>query len=281
MVLPNDMRKDEAARRDALNGCDIAILCLPDDAARQAVALVENPTTRIIDASTAHRVADGWTYGFPELVGSKRVASATRIANPGCYPTGFLALIAPLIQAGHLPRTLPLSVHAVSGYSGGGTAMIDRFDADTNIAWRGYALSLGHKHLHEMQHYAGLDHPPLFAPAVIDAHRGMIVEVPISMAAPGTRTSPDRMHSCLAEFYEGSRIIDVAPLCPAPQELVLRKDAAPWDGMQLHVFADAAGDQVRLVARLDNLGKGASGAAVQSLNLLCGLPEETGLDLVA
>lgn len=281
VVLSDDLRKDAAARRDALNDCDVAILCLPDDAANEAVSLIANDRTRVIDASTAHRVAPGWTYGFPELVGRDAVAQAQRIANPGCYPTGFLALIAPLVKAKRLPADWPYTVHAVSGYSGGGNALIDRFEADRSIAWRGYGLGLGHKHLREMQHYAALAHPPLFAPAVVDAHRGMVVEVPLPLEGMGFDTGPARIHRALSEFYAGSPVVSVAPLADAPDELLLRKDAAPWDGMRLNVFFDTASGQVRLIAQLDNLGKGASGAAVQSLNLMAGLPEETGLSLSA
>lgn len=281
VVLGDDLRKDAAARRDALNDCDVAILCLPDDAAKEAVSLITNDRTRVIDASTAHRVAPGWTYGFPELVGRDAIAQAKRVSNPGCYPTGFLALIAPLVKAKRLPADWPYTVHAVSGYSGGGNALIDRFEADRSIAWRGYGLGLGHKHLREMQHYAALAYPPLFAPAVVDAHRGMVVEVPLPLGAMQFDTGPARIHRALSEFYAGSPVVSVAPLADAPEELLLRKDAAPWDGMRLNVFFDTASGQVRLIAQLDNLGKGASGAAVQSLNLMAGLPEETGLSLSA
>lgn len=281
IVLSDDLRKDAAARRDALNDCDVAILCLPDDAAKEAVSLIANDRTRVIDASTAHRVAPGWTYGFPELVGRDAIAQAKRVSNPGCYPTGFLGLIAPLVKAKRLPADWPYTVHAVSGYSGGGNALIDRFEADHAIAWRGYGLGLGHKHLREMQHYAALAHAPLFAPAVVDAHRGMVVEVPLPLAGMGFDTGPARIHRALNEFYAGSPVVSVAPLADAPDELLLRKDAAPWDGMRLNVFFDTASGQVRLIAQLDNLGKGASGAAVQSLNLMAGLPEETGLSLSA
>lgn len=279
VALPDDLRKDLAARREAINDCDVAILCLPDDAAREAVRLIDNPSTRIIDASTAHRVADGWTYGFPELIGRDHVAAATRVSNPGCYPTGFLALIAPLVRAGLLPANWPFSVNAVSGYSGGGNALIDRFEADHAIAWRGYGLGLGHKHLAEMQHYAALAHAPLFSPAVVDAHRGMAVDVPLALDAMGVSGSANTLHAALSEFYAGSAIVRVLPIGHSPSELLLRKDAQPWDGLDLYVFSSGDSSQARLVARLDNLGKGASGAAVQSLNLMAGLPEYAGLSL--
>ena len=277
--LPDNLRKDAAARREAINDCDVAILCLPDDAAREAVSLIGNSRTRVIDASTAHRVADGWTYGFPELIGRETVAEATRISNPGCYPTGFLALVAPLVRGGLLPANWPYSVNAVSGYSGGGNALIDRFEADQSIAWRGYGLALGHKHLAEMQHYAALAHAPLFSPAVVDAHRGMAVDVPLALGAMSGAGSVAHIHAALSEFYAASPIVRVLPAGTAPAELLLRKDAAPWDGLDLYVFGNDDGSQARLIARLDNLGKGASGAAVQSLNLMAGLPEETGLSL--
>jgi len=281
VMLGDDLRKDLDARREALNDCDIAILCLPDGAARESVSLISSETTRVIDASTAHRVAQGWTYGFPEITGHDAVAAAKRVSNPGCYPTGFLALVAPLLRAKLLPASWPYSVHAVSGYSGGGKALIERFEDDRNIAWRGYGLALGHKHIREMQHFAGLDHPPLFSPAVVDTHRGMVVEVPLSLAGMNFDTGPARIHKALTEFYAGSPVVSVAALTDTPSEFLLCKDSAAWDGMSLHVFFDSTAQQIRLIARLDNLGKGASGAAVQSLNLMVGLPECTGLNLPA
>ena len=277
IVLDEARRKDEAARREAFHAADFAVLCLPDDAARQAVALAERSKVRLIDASSAHRVAAGWTYGFPELVGREAVASAERVSNPGCYPTGFLALVAPLVRAGLLAADWPYTVHAVSGYSGGGKALIARFEADRDIAWRGYGLSLGHKHVPEMQKWAGLAHAPLFAPAVVPAHRGMAVEVPVPLAALPHASSPEAMLAELAECYAGSRIVRVAADTPADGEILLRASAEPSDAMSLHVFAGAEG--IRLVALLDNLGKGASGAAVQSLNLMAGLDETAGLRL--
>ena len=275
LVLDDAQRKDDAARREAFHSADFAVLCLPDDAAREAVALAEGSKVRIIDASTAHRVAEGWTYGFPELVGRKAVAAADRVSNPGCYPTGFLALVAPLVRAGLLAADWPYTVHAVSGHSGGGKALIARFAADRDIAWRGYGLSLGHKHVPEMRVHAGLAHAPLFAPAVIPAHRGMAVEVPVPLAALPRAASPEAMRAELAEFYADAPVVTVAEA--APGEVLLRASTEPDDRLTLHVFAGAEG--VRLVALLDNLGKGASGAAVQSLNLMAGLPETAGLRL--
>jgi len=282
IILDDASRKNPAARRDALHAADFAILCLHDDAAREAVAMAEGSKVRIIDASTAHRVSAGWTYGFAEIVGREAVANATRVANPGCYPTGFIALIAPLVRAGLLPAHWPYTVNAVSGYSGGGKALIERFETNADIAYRTYGLGLGHKHVPEMMHYAGLAHPPVFAPSVIPAHRGMIVEVPLAltaMAALGCPSgSPDAMRAELARFYATSPVVHV-DTGGVPDEMLLLQGVAPSDRLDLFVFGASDGTQARLVAKLDNLGKGASGAAVQSLNLMAGAPEAAGLAL--
>ena len=278
IVLDDAQRKNADARRDALHSADFAVLCLHDDAAREAVTMAEGARVRIIDASTAHRVAPGWTYGFPELVGRDAVANAARVANPGCYPTGFLALVAPLVRAGLLPADWAYSCNAVSGYSGGGKALIERFEQDRDIAWRGYGLGFGHKHVPEMQVFAGLAHAPLFAPAVIAAHRGMVVEVPLPLTAMPNAAAPAALRAELERFFAGSPVVRVVD-APADGELLLRGSMAPWDGLDLMVLSSADGAQARLVARLDNLGKGASGAAVQSLNLMAGLPETAGLRL--
>ena len=275
LVLDEARRKSDAARREAFHTADFAVLCLPDDAAREAVALAEGSKVRIVDASSAHRVASGWIYGFPELVGRAAVAGADRVSNPGCYPTGFLALVAPLVRSGLLPADWPYTVNAVSGYSGGGKALIARFESDSDIAWRGYGLGGGHKHVPEMQKWAGLLHPPLFAPAVVPAHRGMVVEVPLPYAI--IDIDADTLRHALATFYAGSRVVQVAQDAPVRDELLLRASAAPSDALTVHVFGGAEG--IRLVALLDNLGKGASGAAVQSLNLRAGLDETAGLRL--
>ena len=279
IVLDEAQRKDESARRGALHAADIAILCLPDEAAKDAVRLADGAATRIIDASSAHRVAEGWTYGFAELIGHDKIATAQFVSNPGCYPTGFLALVAPLVQAGLLPADWPYTVNAVSGYSGGGNALIERFESNADIAFRAYGLQLGHKHLAEMQAYAGLTHAPVFSPSVIPAHRGMVVDVPLPLAALPGRPSPAALHAALEAHYADSPFVTLAPLDPVPGELLLRTSAAPWDGLTLHVCGSPDGTQVRLIACLDNLGKGASGAAIQNLNIMCGLPETTGLRL--
>jgi len=279
LTLDDARRKDPAARAEALNVADFAILCLPDDAAREAVALIEPGSgTRVIDASTAHRIAPGWVYGFPEVVGREEVGKAARVSNPGCYSTGFIALVAPLVRAGLLPADWPYTCNAVSGYSGGGKALIERFEADGDVAWRGYALALGHKHVPEMQQRCGLSVPPLFTPAVIPAHRGMVVEVPLPLSAmPGAGT-PDALREALADFYAGSPVVRMGA-APGGGELLLRASNPGSDRLELFVFASADGSQARLIALLDNLGKGASGAAIQSLNLMAGLEETAGLRL--
>lgn len=277
IVLDDEQRKSADARRDAYHAADFAVLCLPDDAAIEAVAMAEGSKVRIIDASTAHRVADGWAYGFPEITGRDKIANAARVSNPGCYPTGFIALLAPLIRNGLLPADWPYVCHAVSGYSGGGKALIARFEEDADIAYRDYGLALGHKHVPEMQHYAGLAHEPVFAPAVLAAHRGMVVEVPLHLSMMERAAPVDGLRQCLQYFYAESDVVTLH--ADTPDELLLRRSAAPSDRLDLYVFGAKDGRQARLVAVLDNLGKGASGAAVQNLNLMAGLPETAGLSL--
>lgn len=277
LVLDDAQRKDESARRDALHAADIAILCLPDEAAKEAVKLAEGSDARIIDASSAHRVADGWTYGFPELIGHQTIADARLVSNPGCYPTGFLALVAPLVRAGLLPASWPFTVNAVSGYSGGGNVLIARFEQDTDIAFRAYGLRMGHKHLAEMQAYAGLAHPPVFSPAVVPAFRGMLVDVPVPLAAIPGAGSVAAMRDCLDEFAAKGAMITFVN--GGFDEELLRKDVAIEDTMALYLYTNADETQVRLIAHLDNLGKGASGAAIQNLNIMCGINETTGLHI--
>jgi len=278
LLLPEEQRKNASARRDALNAADIVILCLPDDAAREAVALIDNDTTRVIDASTAHRVAAGWTYGFPEVSGRVAVADAKRVSNPGCYSTGFIALIAPLVKAGLIPSDAALTCNAVSGYSGGGKSMIAEFeDAPAPTAWRSYALKLNHKHVPEMRERSGLSVAPIFAPAVVNLFSGMIVEVPLHLSTLPGRATAAALRDALAAHYSGSPIVRVIPDYDEATLAIERLTGT--DRLDLFVFGDTDERQVRLVAALDNLGKGAAGAAVQSLNLMAGLPETEGLRL--
>ena len=277
LILDDEARKSPDARRDAYHAADFAVLCLPDEAAIEAVAMAEGSKVRIIDASSAHRVVPGWTYGFPELIGRDKVAAASRVSNPGCYPTGFLALLAPLVRHALLPSDWPYTCHAVSGYSGGGKALIERFEADRDIAFRDYGLAMNHKHVPEMQEYAGLAHPPLFAPAVVPAFRGMLVEVPLHLGQMRRAAPTDGLRDCLRHFYADSPVVQLNE--ETPDEVLLRGSASASDRLELFVFGSRDGSQARLVARLDNLGKGASGAAVQSLNLMAGLEETAGLVL--
>lgn len=279
-----DKRKDVRARGELLNEADAVVLCLPDDAAKEAVALIKNPAVKVVDASTAHRTASGWTYGLPELSPGHRaqVATSLRISNPGCYPTGFIALVAPLVRAGLLPRQALISCNAVSGYSGGGKAMIAEFEDPaapnhTAAAFRIYALGLGHKHVPEMQTFASLAHAPIFAPAVGRYRQGMIVEVPLHLAQTNSATL-EAIHFVLATAYLHETFVEVADLVEARALKTLDPESLNGTNrLKLFVFGDEKAGHARLVALLDNLGKGAAGAAVQNLNLALGLPETAGL----
>lgn len=278
ITLDDSQRKDAGARRDALNSADIAILCLPDDAAKEAVAMIEG-NARFIDASSAHRISPNWTYGFPELSAGQRdaIQAAQFVSNPGCYPTGFLALVAPLVGVGLISKSWPFTVNAVSGYSGGGKALIERYEVDAPLAHRAYGLTLDHKHAPEMGFHAGLEYLPIFSPMVTHAHRGMLVDVPLALSAMPNLPSVDALIETLQAHYAASRIVSVIDGRGGARELLLRSDDAPTDRLDLYVFANEAGDQVRLMAYLDNLGKGASGAAVQNFNLMTGADEYEGL----
>ncbi|AEG92921.1 N-acetyl-gamma-glutamyl-phosphate reductase (N-acetyl-glutamate semialdehyde dehydrogenase)-like protein [Ramlibacter tataouinensis TTB310] len=269
-TLPPEQRKDPDARRDALNGCDIAVLCLPDAAAREAVAWVDNPAVRVLDASSAHRTAPGWVYGLPELDTRQPacIAAATRVSNPGCYPTAAVALLRPLRDAGLLPADLPLAIHAVSGYSGQGRAGVERFEGGeaAATALQVYGLGLEHKHVPEIQHHASLAERPVFVPAYGNYRQGIVLTIALHLRllAPGSTAA--RLHDCLAAHYAGSEFIELQA-AGAPGEL----DPQALNGtnrMRLTVAGNDRTGQVVLCAVLDNLGKGAAGAAVQNLALM-------------
>lgn len=270
-----DLRKDDAARKQAFADADVAILCLPDDAAREAAQIVAGGDTRLLDASTAHRVAPDWVYGFAEMTAgqAQAIAAARFVANPGCYPTGAIGLIRPLREAGLLPADLGISINAVSGYTGGGKALIAEYDAGTAPSGFVYGTGQAHKHLPEMAQYGLLDRAPIFVPSVGNFAQGMIVQVPLHLAdLPGTPT-PDDLHRALAAHYAGSQFVTVAPLGdPGRIDAEAMNDT---NGMMLYVCGDAT--RAVLIAVLDNLGKGASGAAVQNLNLMLGVDPATGL----
>ncbi len=278
LSIDPDKRKDAGERARLLNLADIVILCLPDEAAREAAGLVANPGTVVIDASSAHRTHPDWTYGFPEMAPGQRdaIRAARRISNPGCYPTGFIALVRPLVAAGLVPPEHPVTVHAVSGYSGGGKAMIAEFEAGGD-AFRAYGLGQRHKHVPEMTLHAGLAHAPVFAPAVGHYAQGMIVEVPLALwSLPGTPRR-DAVHACLSQAFSGERFVTVHGL-EAGDALAGLEPQARNGTNGLDIFVFGTDEQVRLAARFDNLGKGASGAAVQSLNIVLGRDEGAGLD---
>ncbi len=284
ITLADVDRKDAAKRAQALNAADFVILCLPDDAAREAVELIANERTRVIDASSAHRVADGWTYGFAELEPAQATAihEARLVSNPGCWPTGFLALVRPLVRAGLIPPDWPLSAGGASGYSGGGKSMIAEFESGsqgggTDTAFRAYGLTLEHKHLPEMQKHARIEHPPIFQPAVARAYRGMLIEVPLALHALPRKPSVQAIEAALADAYRDSPVVHVLP--GEDVALVTVEDVAGTDRMHLRVFGNADRGQVRLIATLDNLGKGAGGAAVQNLNIMAELDQVAGLVL--
>jgi N-acetyl-gamma-glutamyl-phosphate reductase len=288
-------RKDPDARRELLNAADAVVLCLPDEAAIEAVQMISSDKVRVVDASTAHRTARSWAYGFAEMAGGQReqIRASRRVSNPGCYPTGFIGLVRPLVEARLIPADFPLTVNAISGYSGGGKGLIAEFEASpppaTSDAFRTYGLGLAHKHVPEMQVHVGLTHPPLFAPAVGRYAQGMLVDVPLQLWALPRAPSPADLHVALEAAYVGERFVEVASGLECAELQTRRAGAANYvaeldpealngtNRMRLFVFGSPDGRQARLVAQLDNLGKGASGAAVQNLNLMLGLDEGAGL----
>lgn len=274
LVLADDVRKDAGARADALNGCDVAILCLPDDAAVEAVSLIENPDVKVIDASTAHRIADGWVYGFPELDAAQRdqISRSTRVSNPGCYAVASISILHPLVAAGVIPAFANIAINAISGYSGGGKALIEGFESgdDQNTPFFVYGLNLHHKHVPEITQHSGLSVRPLFVPSVGHFAQGMIVQVPL------LGLDANAVHAALAKHYANERFVTVAAL----EETAKMARLAPevlngTNELRLHVFAGEG--QCVVMALLDNLGKGASGSCVQNLNIMLGLDEAAGL----
>ncbi|EYB67508.1 N-acetyl-gamma-glutamyl-phosphate reductase [Deinococcus phoenicis] len=277
-------RKDPEARRELLNAADVAVLCLHDDVAREAVGMIENPATRVLDASSAHRTAEGWAYGFPELTKGSReeIRAARLVSNPGCYATGAIALLRPLTDAGLLPPEYPVSVQGFSGYSGGGRALVDANEgrAGSDSAghpmagpFKSYALGLTHKHQPEMARHGGLKHAPLFTPHVGGWRQGMLVQIPLHLRALGVEA--EALHAALAERYAGERFVRVMPFEGGqPADPILDPRALNGtNDLELFVYASPGGEHALLVSRLDNLGKGASGAAVQNLDVMLGLEE--------
>lgn len=274
LTLPQADRKNPARRAEAINACDIAILCLPDAAAREAVASIDNPAVRVIDASSAHRTEAEWVYGFPEMAPgqAERIAQARRVSNPGCYPTGAVALLRPLVQAGLLPADYPVTIHAVSGYSGGGRTRVDLYEGpqrDQAPAFQVYGLGLDHKHTPEIERHAGLSARPVFVPAYGAFRQGIVLTVPVLLRLLPEGVRGDHLHHCLERHFAHQPHVEVMPL--AETEALPYLDPQALNGsnqLRLGVFSQAGHGQVLLSAVFDNLGKGASGAAVQNLDLM-------------
>jgi len=286
-LLPIDSgkRKDVNERKRLINQSDITFLCLPDDAARESVSLVENDHVKIIDTSTAHRTQEGWAYGFPELSEAHRqkIKEGKRIAVPGCYATGFITIIYPLIAGGILPADYPVSAFAMSGYSGAGKKTIAVYEADERDkeldAPREYALSQSHKHLKEMQKITGLERTPLFSPIICDYYSGMLLTTPFYTDMLSKEKTPEKVHTFLNAYYKGQRFVKVMPFGKeADYNGFLAGNACSgWDGIEIYVTGNE--DRILVSTRFDNLGKGASGAAIECLNIMLGCEEDKGLNL--
>ncbi|MFF7400196.1 N-acetyl-gamma-glutamyl-phosphate reductase [Achromobacter sp. NPDC008082] len=274
LTLPDAERKDPQRRAQAINACDVAILCLPDEPARQAAASVVNPAVRVIDASSAHRTTPGWVYGFPEMSAgqAERIAHAKRVSNPGCYPTGAIALLRPLIQAGLVPSDYPAVVHAVSGYSGGGRASVDAYEGAGGVqgpAFQLYGLGLAHKHTPEIEAHAGLTQRPVFVPAYGAFRQGIVLTIPLQLRLLPAGVTSQQLHDCLQQHYAGTTHVQVVGRQEAAAQSHLDPQALNGtNDLRLAVYGNEQHGQVLLTAVFDNLGKGASGAAVQNLDLM-------------
>lgn len=293
LSIDPEKRKDTEERRRLINESDITFLCLPDEAARESVGLIENHKVRVIDTSTAHRTLEGWAYGFPELSEGhrKKIAEGKRIAVPGCHATGFISLVYPLVSAGILPADYPVAAFSLTGYSGGGKKMIAEYEGEERdcslTSPREYALSQKHKHLKEMKQITGLEREPLFSPIVADYYSGMAVSVPLyggllngPKSAGGSVWTPEGLCRFFGDFYQGQRFIRVMPFGAEAQlhgGMLAGNGCSGWDG--LRIFVTGNEERLLLSAQFDNLGKGASGAAIQCLNLMLGCEEEKGLNL--
>jgi len=282
--LPDERRKEPATRKEVLNAADIVFLCLPDDAARESVNLIENPGVCVIDGSTAHRVAPGWVYGLPELNKERRslIKNSKRVTVPGCHATGFVSILYPLVAGGIVGADYPVTCHATAGYSGGGKSMIADYENPASSDYvrtpRPYALTLNHKHVPEMKQIVGLSRAPIFTPTVVNVYKGEIISVPLHVPALEKKLGPAEVRAYLADYYAGEQFINVMPF-PADDHLkngyLTFTDCNGTNRLDIFVFGNE--ERLLLAARFDNLGKGASGAAVQNMNIVLGLPEETGL----
>ena len=285
LQIPDDKRKDPAARNEYLNEADIVFLCLPDDAARESVSLIDNSSVCVIDGSTAHRVAEGWVYGLPELKKEQRelIKKAKRITVPGCHAAGFALMLYPLVAQGIVAPDYPVTCHAVAGYSGGGKALIADYTGESVPDFiknpRPYSLALNHKHLPEMTKIIGLARPPIFSPTVVDVYNGEIVSIPLVPDLLKKHLSAKEIRELLAAYYDGEHFVKVMPY-PADDFLkngfLTFTDCNGTNNLEIFVFGNE--DRILLSARYDNLGKGASGTAVQNMNIILGLPENTGLE---
>ncbi len=281
LLIDEDKRKDPAARRECLNAADLVFLCLPDGAAKEAVDMIETPNTRVIDASTAHRTQPDWVYGLPEVGGRRElVRAAKRVANPGCHATGFLTAAAPLVELGILPKEYPVTCFSLTGYSGGGKKMIAEYEGEEKGASlqspRVYALSLQHKHVPEMTLVSGLAHPPAFSPVVDDYYKGMATTIQLHNRSLTGGPAPEEIREALAEYYQGEKLISVLPF-GYEGPMIAGNALAGKDTLQLIV--NGSHGMTLVTALFDNLGKGASGAAVQNMNLMLNFEEVSGLSL--